>query len=917
MDAQTEQEAGTQPGSAAVPAVPAVDETTRLQIVRAELGRLAPWGPVTAEALGTLETHFRTRLAAVVAARAAVPTGAGAGPAEAPPAPRRPPAPSLTEFLADRSILIVSYVGAFLLIVATLLFELYGAGTLGGPARFAAVLALDLVFGVAGWWCLRQPQLRLVGRTYVAIFALLAPLVFVAAYTFLVLERYGIPVALAQAVAGGSCALLYGLLAVHLGSSGYAALSLAALPVGWAGAATLLVPLGWRAAAMTPLVAGYSALAFRPARWGAPFVRPAGYLVHAVAAVALAWLVVIDLRLASAGRVVAQTWGVPAALAGLALGYGGYCWLGRRLGALWTVAVASTLTALTASAQLEAGWLTAQTTVALELMALAWVYALAAGRLPAWGDRFGLHVVAGLQALVCVALSAQAEWLQAALLLAGAALGVVLATQTPTGAAPWWLLLTGVSLTAGWYWLARLAAPALLTTDRGRALAFVALPAALAVGGAVAGRLARRSWALPLYATAAVVGLWVTGVALSTGDTALLAGVLLPYAALVYALSAYERSAPGVVAAAGLLFGGVVSFLQAAGAAVAAYPPALAALAWAVYGAGSAWGRRQEPAAPWTTCHRYAALVAAGLVALACLAVPEFARPGAPGALAATRGPVVGRADAVRRRPAPRPPPARLRRRLRRRPGELLARLVLRRDQPAGVRRPPRPVSGGERPAAGPRSAPSRLPPRGASDHGERPCAARRHQRHPVAERSGGRGVYRAADAGRRRVPAGRHRSAEPDAGARRRPGRGGRRAAGHLPGAAAGAAVRRLRRRGPRAPGRGGAPRGAPGAGDRGPLGRRRVGDLAVAGGARPPASAPAAGGRPLSGRWGCGAGDGTRTRDHLLGRQALYQLSYPRGRSEYTAPRGAAFPGLALLLFPTGAASGPPARAVTSGSG
>ncbi len=26
------------------------------------------------------------------------------------------------------------------------------------------------------------------------------------------------------------------------------------------------------------------------------------------------------------------------------------------------------------------------------------------------------------------------------------------------------------------------------------------------------------------------------------------------------------------------------------------------------------------------------------------------------------------------------------------------------------------------------------------------------------------------------------------------------------------------------------------------------------------------------------CGAGDGTRTRDHLLGRQGLYQLSYSR---------------------------------------
>jgi hypothetical protein len=619
---------------------PAVDEAARLQIVRAELGRLAPWGPVTAEALDTLETHFRTRQAAAVAARqpAAPAPAAGAGTAPAAPAapsPRRPATPSLYSFLADHSILIVSYVGAFLLIVATLLFELYGAETLGGAARFAVVLVLDLVFGAAGWWCLRRPQLRLVGRTYVAIFALLAPLVFVAAYTFLLLEERGIPVALAQAVAGGSCALLYGLLAVRLGSSGYAALSLTALPVGWAGAATLLAPYGWRAAAMTPLIAGYSVLAFRPPRWGAAFARPAAYAVHAVAAVVLIWLSVIELRLAGGGRVVAQTWGLPAALAGLALGYAAYCWLGRHRGSLWTVAVATTLTALTASAQLEPSWLTAQTTVAIELMALAWVYGLAAGRLPAWGERAGLHAVAGLQALLCVALVAQTDWLQAAVLLAGAALGVVLAVQTPNRAAPAWLLLTGVSLTAAWYRLARLVAPELLTTDRGRVLAFLALPAALAIGGAIAGRRARRSWSLPLYATAAAVALWVTAGAFAAGDAGLLAAVLLLYAALVYALSVHERFAPGVVAAALLLFGGVASMLQTAGAAAAAYPPVLAALAWAVYGAGGAWDRRREATAAWTTSHRDTALAAAGLVALACLAAPEFYRPGVPGALAA------------------------------------------------------------------------------------------------------------------------------------------------------------------------------------------------------------------------------------------------------------------------------------------
>ena len=35
-------------------------------------------------------------------------------------------------------------------------------------------------------------------------------------------------------------------------------------------------------------------------------------------------------------------------------------------------------------------------------------------------------------------------------------------------------------------------------------------------------------------------------------------------------------------------------------------------------------------------------------------------------------------------------------------------------------------------------------------------------------------------------------------------------------------------------------------------------------------------------SGGWGIGAGDGTRTRDNLLGRQELYQLSYSRAGAE-----------------------------------
>src|SRR5439155_1151655 len=76
------------------------------------------------------------------------------------PAPCAYVAPELRlgEFVSDHGILLLSYTGAFLLVVATVLYELYGVTGLGGGARFAGVLGLDVVFGVAGWACLRSRQ---------------------------------------------------------------------------------------------------------------------------------------------------------------------------------------------------------------------------------------------------------------------------------------------------------------------------------------------------------------------------------------------------------------------------------------------------------------------------------------------------------------------------------------------------------------------------------------------------------------------------------------------------------------------------------------------------------------------------------------------------------------------------------------
>src|ERR1700724_238552 len=185
-------------------------EAQRLKfILTEEIARLEPAGDLTPAAIAALRTHYQTRLDAaqnvIAAARrmaevAPTPTSAHsdppplAGPESFPPrlgGEDRVGARRLREFFADRSILILSYVGAFLLIVATLLFELSAFTAVDSTARFVGVLVLDLVFGLAGWICFRLPVMRLVGRTYIAIAALMVPLTFIAAWVFLLLEQYG------------------------------------------------------------------------------------------------------------------------------------------------------------------------------------------------------------------------------------------------------------------------------------------------------------------------------------------------------------------------------------------------------------------------------------------------------------------------------------------------------------------------------------------------------------------------------------------------------------------------------------------------------------------------------------------------------------------------------------------------------
>jgi hypothetical protein len=249
-------------------------ETRYCERVRGDVRDLEKIGQVSADAAAAIDAEIESRLQALAAwsqplVAAPSPAVTAASPAakqpstlEAPgpvtpePAtPARPPI-SLRDLFAEHSVLILAAVGAFLLVVATVLFELYGTVGLGGGVRLAAVAVLDVLFAGAGYLAYRRPGLRAVGQIYIGLAAVLLPLVGVAAWTFLELGAHGITVEQAVAVTGAACAFVYGGLAMRLDLRAYGVM---------AGVAILASALGisrwaggdhWMAVglALTPLV---------------------------------------------------------------------------------------------------------------------------------------------------------------------------------------------------------------------------------------------------------------------------------------------------------------------------------------------------------------------------------------------------------------------------------------------------------------------------------------------------------------------------------------------------------------------------------------------------------------------------------------------------------------------------------------
>ena len=290
---------------------------------------------------------------------------------QAPPAPRfawqapppapvvsavpRPPGPSVRQvvsrFVSSHAILLLSYLGAFLLIVSALLFLLYGPQHLPGGARLATVAGVNGILAFAAFACRRRTSLHLVSASYTALAALMTPVTFAAAYEFVL--QYATPLngVTAVAIAAGACAVLYGLLARGIVSQSYAALSLVALAacgvsaaVAWgtgpnalpAGAAYtvlcwVLVRTKSRAFALPAAIAGHiasaatigAAIGFAVYNGFAGQPPYAPYLPIALAVVAAVYVLRERLQRDDIGNVVGTLLvSAAAVVAGQTLGYG-------------------------------------------------------------------------------------------------------------------------------------------------------------------------------------------------------------------------------------------------------------------------------------------------------------------------------------------------------------------------------------------------------------------------------------------------------------------------------------------------------------------------------------------------------------------------------------------------------------------
>jgi hypothetical protein len=208
------------------------------------------------------QRYYRRLLDYLQPARPPAPAPVPAVPPISPTIPAGP-APSLApSWLVEQAPNLLLYLGAFLVVMAALVFASTSRETLSGPAQVALLASITVAFLGIGWLCYRFPRVRIAGYTFVAVGALLVPLNFAAAYNFILKEEgiagdvvwlwasiYSALFYIVLAVLG--LGLLYGFMShAALVSAVAAAIAVADLPPEWAppvfiGLALVFLPLVW------------------------------------------------------------------------------------------------------------------------------------------------------------------------------------------------------------------------------------------------------------------------------------------------------------------------------------------------------------------------------------------------------------------------------------------------------------------------------------------------------------------------------------------------------------------------------------------------------------------------------------------------------------------------------------------------
>ena len=490
--------------------------------------------------------------------------------------PDRPPTsrPAIALPTLDAPVLLL-WLGAFMVTVASLIFVGYNWTAFGGPLKTLIMAAFTTAFLGGGRLCLARPTLRPAGQTFLLIGAALLPLTFVAAYNFWLSDEglgwatLGLLAALVSTVLYGHLALLFRdrlyppATVLALLATACFALEAVAVPRVWWPAAGALAGLGLWLAAERWL--GGAFVIFRPAaRWGS------GGLALAV-----------TLGMVMTSQRQPNWWAVAVALSGLALHAGLAATLRRSSEWARLTFLPATLGVL-AVVRAMGGGLPADAVVFVGVAAVALLAAERASLV--W--RRTLPPYSGLLAVVTpwLAFGDRAPFVVAT--LAGAALTLALAwrwRQTP------WLYggaaLVTASYTAALGWLS--GEPSALNLARAMlplvALAFAALVLA-------AHRLGR-AWALPAYLWL-VLASGLPGLALALDlaprqDEAVLALALgLPVLAALFWVAVGLVGVAGLVAVpVALLLAATSVVLYRAGADAAWLPLPWLALGWAVWAA--------------------------------------------------------------------------------------------------------------------------------------------------------------------------------------------------------------------------------------------------------------------------------------------------------------------------------------------